>query len=87
MVTISVRELRDEITGYSRTGRNVWQQIERELRGSGIGVFGKDPESNSQTEAVRLYSLDSPVGQIIDAVLHPTSTGDRLLKHLARQLQ
>lgn len=88
VITVTVRELRDKITGYSRTGSNVWRDIERELNGSGIGVFGKSPvPPHSQSEKVRLYLIDSPVGRIIDAVQSPTRTGDQRLKELSTRLQ
>jgi hypothetical protein len=61
-----------------RLGVNVREAISDRLRSRGIGHIPKDLPSY-QEEEVRLYRLGDPIGKVIDAVLHPSEPGDRVL--------
>ncbi|HEY0691936.1 MAG TPA: hypothetical protein VGD71_23185 [Kribbella sp.] len=38
---------------------------------------------NDQLDYVRVYRRDSPIGNVIDAVLNPSDVGDQLLQSLS----
>lgn len=84
VLTVSMEGLRDAY-GAGRLGVNVRAAIAKALAGHGLGHYpvdgrdgGRMPEF--QTDAVRIYKLGSPIADLIDAVLSPTSQHDEELR-------
>ena len=76
-------KLRDAC-GYGRLGVHVVQDIAARLRAVGLGYLpaGRDLPRD-QYATVHLYLRDSPVGEVVEAVLHPSEAGDARLREAA----
>ena len=75
-------KLRDA-AGWDRLGVNVVKDISNKMRRAGLATLpAMDVLPYTQEAQVRVYVVDSRVGQVIDAVLEPTRAGDQLLKEI-----
>ncbi len=81
VLTLTMQEVRDAWE-YAKLGIHVRRQISNDLRGMGIGHYPvKLPEY--QHQPVRLYKLGTPMAQIIEAVLNPSTEQDQELRQMA----
>ena len=72
--------LRD-LEGAGKLGKYVRSSISKALASHGLGHFPEDLPIY-QHEEVRVFRRDSPVGRVVDAVLHPSAKGDVVLRLL-----
>jgi hypothetical protein len=72
--------LRD-LEGAGKLGKYVRSAISKSLGSHGLGHFPEDLPIY-QHEEVRVFRRDSPVGRVVDAVLHPSANGDAVLRVL-----
>jgi hypothetical protein len=73
--------LRD-IEGAGKLGIHIRKKISEELGAHGLGHLPEDLPIY-QEQAVRVFTRNSKVGRTIDAVLHPSTAGDALLRSIA----
>ncbi len=81
VLTIEMRVLRNAY-GAQRLGAQIRENISDKLRGLGIGHVD-DPLPELKEYEVRLFQLGSPVGRLIEAVLHPGPSNDEQLREAA----
>jgi len=62
-------------------GGSLGSRIQNDLAGLGIGHIPQTLTQN-QNDLIRLYKKGSPVGDIIDRVLHPSESNDTVLRDL-----
>ncbi|GGN88769.1 hypothetical protein [Nocardia rhizosphaerihabitans] len=81
ILLVDMGTLRD-VHGVNKLGVHIRTAIKNELASRGIGTL---PEllPTYQHESVRLYRLGSSIAGVIDAVLHPSATGDDNLRRTA----
>lgn len=79
--TTSMETLRD-LHQAGRLGVHVVAGIQDKLASHGLGHF-PEPLPNYQHETVRIYKQGSQVAKIVDAVLRPSETGDKVLREAA----
>ncbi len=74
--------LRDA-AGWAKLGVNVIVDIANQLRDHDLGTLpvGR-PLPTNQYADVRVYSKNSRVGQVVDAVISPSAKGDQLLREV-----
>jgi hypothetical protein len=78
VLTVTMQDLRDAY-GALRLGVNVRSDITKKLSGHGLGHY--PPELPAyQDQLVRLFTLGSPVADVIHAVLTPAPEHDELLR-------
>ncbi len=78
VLTVTMQDLRDAY-GAARLGVNVRGDITKKLSGHGLGHFpGELPAY--QNQLVRLFTLGSPVADVIHAALTPGPDQDELLR-------
>jgi len=75
---ISMNTLR-LINGAGRLGPGVCNIISKELSQYGLGHIPEELPSYS-TEEVRVYRLGTQIGDIINAIVQPSHSGDQLLR-------
>jgi len=84
---VSLGALREAL-GYNRLGVRVLAEIGSALADEGLGYFPAWVLENNEVprygDVVRVYSKNSPVGTLIDAVQEPTEPGDERLREVAR---
>lgn len=83
VLTITMGNLRDA-HGAGRLGEHVRTNISRSLLGVGLGHYPKELPSY-QHEDVRVYSINSPAGELIDAVLNPGLSNDEKVRQTVGQ--
>jgi hypothetical protein len=76
-----MEELR-AIHGALRLGSNVRDAISEQLNAHGLGHIPAVLPSY-QSEAVRIYRLGTPIGDLVQAVQRPSAAGDTLLRTVA----
>lgn len=77
LVTVSGVGLRNA-AGWSRMTEGTVAFIEDELKKRALGCF---PRLSADRHAeFRIYKKGSPLGNLIEAVLQPTDSGDKLLR-------
>ncbi|QBI56296.1 hypothetical protein [Streptomonospora litoralis] len=69
------------LTGWKKLSGNIRKEISSSLYAVGVGHLPQELPGN-QNEEVRLYALDSRIGEIVAAVLSPSYRGDTLLQDL-----
>lgn len=83
LTVATLGELREAL-GYGRLGVGVLVQISKALYGVGLGYYPTwvldDNPVPRQGDAVRVFRKGTPVGDVIEAVLHPTIAGDQRLR-------
>lgn len=82
---VEMRRLRDA-AGWDRLGPDVNQSINRQMKAAGLATLPANDllSKRRQDESVRVYVVDSRVGQVIKAVTDPSLAGDRLLNNIGR---
>lgn len=75
---VTMGTLRD-IEGAGRLGNRVLTAISQALKAQGMGHFPAELPGN-QSQLVRVFLLDTPVGDVITAVLSPSPKGDATLR-------
>lgn len=80
LLKVNMECLRD-LAGAGKLGAQVREAIKAELEQHGLGSLPAELP-RYQTDAVRVYDLSSPLGQIVDAVLKPSDIGDQALLQL-----
>lgn len=78
VLTVSMASLRD-LVGKDRLGRNVAQSISRSLAREGLMHYPK-PLPHYQEEFARIYTKESPIDDIIQAVITPGAGHDTILR-------
>ena len=82
VLVVTLGELRDAVAA-GKLGVHVMTRIARELKAAGLGYFPlatlEDNESPRQGEELRVYLTNSPAAPVIEAVLHPSKSGDKRL--------
>ena len=74
--------LRDA-AGWDRLGVNVVKDIANKMARAGLATLPTvDILPYSQDAVVRIYVVDSRVGQVVDAVTKPSRKGDDLLREI-----
>ena len=81
VLTVRMEDLRDAY-GALRAGVNVRKDIAKKLAGVGLGHYPTELPAY-QHEYVRLFTLGSPVHDLINAVLDPTEGNDEVLRSAA----
>lgn len=76
---LSMWRLRDA-AGWSKLGSNVIIDIANLMEAHGLRRLPAGSLPTDQYMTVRLYVEDSSVGRLIDAVLHPSKSGDDKLR-------
>lgn len=80
VLTVTMENLRNA-SGKQRLGTNVIDRISADLRKLGLAHWpGQLPQY--QEKLVRLYVLDSEVGEIIQAIRRPGPSGDKLIRQV-----
>lgn len=72
--------LRD-LEGAGKLGKYIRQSISDTLRTHHLGHLPEDLPIY-QEQAVRIYRLESRVGRVVEAILHPSAAGDAVLRAL-----
>lgn len=80
VITLGMASVRDAY-GAKRLGPQICQNISDKLRGLGIGHVGEIPEH--RTHDVRFFHIGSPVGRLIEAVMHPGEANDDRIREIA----
>ncbi len=78
LLRVSMYELR-RAHGAGKLGVRVREEIVQQLAGVGLGFFPGPDLPTYQEHDVRVYRRGTPVGDLVDAVLWPSVTGDQLL--------
>src|SRR6266511_1860864 len=78
VLTVKMEELRNAY-GALRAGVNVRKDIAKKLAGSGLGHFPNELPAY-QHEPVRLFTLGSPIHDLINSVLDPNEGSDEVLR-------
>src|SRR5687767_9469501 len=78
VLTVKMEELRNAY-GALRAGVNVRKDIAKKLAGAGLGHFPNELPAY-QHELVRVFTLGSPVHDLINAVLDPNEGSDEVLR-------
>lgn len=78
VLTVSMITLR-EAAGKDKLGVNVVKEISKTLAGMGLGHVPQELPL-SQSESVRLYKRGTSIGDLIEMVLFPSESNDRMLK-------
>jgi hypothetical protein len=78
VLTVRVGEVRDAF-GYGRLGVHVRSQITQKLNGLGIAHYPSEVP-DWQERPLRLYRMGTPIAELIDAVLDPSSGHDDELR-------
>ena len=81
VLTVTMEDLRDAY-GALRSGVNVRKDIAKKLAGVGLGHYPNELPAY-QHEQVRVYTLGSPVHDLINAVLDPSEGSDEVLRSAA----
>lgn len=82
ILAVSMVDVRD--AGEARRLRNnVRERLARALQNEGLGHLPPEPLPNDQNDFIRVYSRNSDLGEIVEAVLHPTDVGDERLRAAA----
>jgi hypothetical protein len=88
---VTMGTLRD-IEGAGRLGNRVLTTISQALQAQGMGHFPAELPGN-QSQPVRVFLLDTPVADVVNAVLSPSLKGDATLRdvgsadHVREQLR
>jgi hypothetical protein len=83
LLEVSMEDVR-KAAKVGRLGTLVRLRIaKKDLPDHGLGHLPADELPKYQREKIRLYSRSSPVGQLIIAMLEPTTEGDKLLRAAA----
>jgi hypothetical protein len=80
LVTVLGVALRDA-AGWARMTEGTVAYIEDELKQRALGCF--PPLSADRNAEFRIYKKGLPLGNLIEAVLEPTDSGDKLLRESA----
>ena len=78
LLEVTMYELRNA-HGAGKLGVRVREEIQDQLAGVGLGFFPGADLPSYQEHSVRLYRRGTAVGNLVDAVLHPSARGDQLL--------
>ena len=70
-----------EIHGAGRLGKHVRDAISGELAAHGMGHLPEDLPPY-QEMAVRVFRLGTPIADAVNAVLHPSTGGDQVLRQM-----
>lgn len=81
VLSTTMEELRD-IYGVRRLGVHVCAEISGKLQGVGLGHYPEELIPDAW-EAVRLYKLGTPLGDMMTAAKNPGEDGDNTLRELA----
>lgn len=78
--TTTMEALR-EIHGAGRLGKHVRDAISGELAANGLSHVPEELPAY-QENPVRIYRLGTSIADVVNAVLHPSSGGDQVLRQL-----
>lgn len=78
--TTTMEELR-ELHGAGRLGKHVRDAISGELAAHGMGHLPEELPAY-QEMAVRVFRLGTPIADAVNAVLHPSTGGDQVLRQM-----
>lgn len=78
LLRVSMYQLR-KAHGAGKLGVRVREEIEQRLAGVGLGFFPGPDLPSYQEQDVRVYRRGTRVGDLVDAVLRPSASGDQLL--------
>lgn len=82
IAVIPMWTLRDH-AGWDRLGVNVVKDIASKMRRSGLATLpAMDVLPYTQNASVRVYVTEGRVGEVISAVLTPSTQGDKLLREI-----
>jgi hypothetical protein len=81
VLTTKLRVIRDAY-GAKKTGKHVLRNITDSLKDLGLGHFPLALPKD-QHETIRVYKLDSPIAEVIGAVLTPSPANDEVLRDAA----
>ncbi len=82
ILAVSMADVRDAGEAKRLRG-NVRERLERALQNEGLGHLPPEPLPNDQNKDIRVYSRNSDLGEIVEAVLLPTDVGDERLRAAA----
>lgn len=78
VLTVSMNDLK-EAAQKDRLGVHVRSEISRTLAGIGLGHIPREIPTN-QHDSIRLYKRGTPAGDLIEQVLSPGESNDRLVR-------
>lgn len=80
LYTTTMEELR-EIHGAGRLGQHVRAAISTSLSANGMGHLPEELPAYQEFN-VRVYRLGTPLADVVNAVLNPSSSGDQILRQV-----
>jgi hypothetical protein len=83
VLTVSMLDLREAVQA-GRLGQHVLNSISRALAGRGLAHVPRALPSYQEYQ-VRVYKVDSPVAEVIEAALEPGDDRDELLREAANK--
>ena len=86
LMPVTLGDLRESL-GYNRLGVRVLAEISQKLANAGLGYFPRavldDNEVPRFDHALRVFTKRSSLGELVQAVLDPTDSGDERLREAA----
>jgi len=83
LAVTSMQQLRD-LGNAGRLGKHVRDRISQSLKDHGLGHLPAELP-NDQSAEVRIYVTASAIGQVIEAVLRPSESGDVRLRNVGSE--
>lgn len=83
LAVTSMQQLRD-LGNAGRLGKHVRDRISQSLQDHGLGHLPAELP-NDQSAEVRVYVTASAIGQVIEAVLRPSQSGDARLRNVGSE--
>lgn len=81
LYTTTMETLR-ELHGAGRLGKHVRDAIGGELAAHGMGHLPEELPAYQEL-AVRIFRLNTPIADVVNAVTHPNMTGDQVLRQIS----